>query len=268
MGRSLSNREHRPSGVRVHSSSSQGVTITYPENGRPNHVRALSSGSGFSYDGKGGRRRPSSYYAASSWADPRTSFEALEASYNYSPRHSYDGRTGGAPIFGGATGLPAAPVPPISAYRADDDLARITAAKLELEDLRQQEQRRGRQREERDYIEKQAAVSAAIREESDRIKLENQILKAQVARRPSQSAATQAAQKPASTPPPLKSAMKQPTAPPVNQPAPPPPKNLSEYQAKVPKNLISRAALVEAGYPYEEHVRHLFLVLRDTIVQD
>ncbi|KAK6344498.1 hypothetical protein TWF696_008132 [Orbilia brochopaga] len=251
------------------------------------------------YYGGSSRTRPVAYYSAGShWDGSAGSYGSHDwdewspapspvprhspvGSYSRSPtRHPYD--------------MPTAPQPPVNAYRVEDDLKRLEQARMELEHLklREAEERdRGRTAERRlreirtqanadprllakvSEAEKQAAIAIAQQEEAERklaeaearaARLEKLAVTQQVAQSKKPQVILQNGK-------PLKPALKQTVA--VTQASAEtsattvnqnmgdqaPPKNPQDYQAKIPKDLISRAALVEKGLTYEEHKDYLLV---------
>ncbi|KAF3923540.1 hypothetical protein AA313_de0203276 [Arthrobotrys entomopaga] len=303
MGRSLSvTYNTRPQGaIRAVSTGGNNVTIA-PGTSKRNssHARSASGTGPQYYYSTGGRRRPISYYSGSAshwdgsagsygsyngewdeWASPTPSpavGHSPVGSYSRSPtRHPYE-----IP--------PGAPQPPISAYRAEDDLKRLEQVRSELEHLKileREEKERGRTAERRlreirtqatadprllakvTEAEKQAAIAIAQQEEYKRrlteaearaLRLEqvtaSQVKKPQVILQNGKPLKPALKQTVAVTPNTVETSA---TA--VNQGMADqaPPKNPQDYQAKIPKDLISRAALVEKGLSYEEHKDYLLV---------
>jgi hypothetical protein len=191
--------------------------------------------------------------------------------------------------------MPTAPQPPINAYRAEDDLKRLEQVRLELEHLKvreKEERERGRTAERRlreirtqadadprllakvSEAEKQAAIAIAQQEEYERKLLEAEAKAARLEKIAALQGQSKKPQVILQNGKPLKPALKQTvavtqnpvesstsTAVNQNMADQAPPKNPQDYQAKIPKDLISRAALVEKGLTYEEHVRNTLLTL-------
>ncbi|KAF3917083.1 hypothetical protein ABW20_dc0102454 [Dactylellina cionopaga] len=264
-----------------HTRSASGAGVYYyGSNGRTRPVSYYGGGGGGSnWDGSAGSY--GSYHEWDEWSSPIPSSPAIGhspvGSYSRSPtRNPYD-----MP--------PSAPQPPFNAYRPEDDLKRLEQARLELEHLKireKEERERGRTAERRlreirtqadadprlrpkvSEAEKQAAIAIAQQEEYER-KLAD--AEARAARLEKITAAqTKKPQVILQNGKPLKPALKQTvavtpnsaetSATAVNQNmSDQAPKNPQDYQAKIPKDLISRAALVEKGLTYEEHKDYLLV---------
>ncbi|KAK6353774.1 hypothetical protein TWF730_008201 [Orbilia blumenaviensis] len=249
------------------------------------------------YYGGSSRTRPVSYYGGGShqhWdgsAGSYGSYEWDEWSPAPSPAlgHSPVGSYSHSPTRNPYDMPPSAPQPPINAYRPEDDMKRLEQARIELEHLKlreAEERERGRTAERRlreirtqadadprlrakvSEAEKQAAIAIAQQEEYERKLADAQARAARLER-----VASNQSKKPQvilQNGKPLKPALKQTvavtqntaeaSATAVNQNmSEQAPKNPQDYQAKIPKDLISRAALVEKGLTYEEHKDYLLV---------
>ncbi|KAF3939462.1 hypothetical protein ABW19_dt0204323 [Dactylella cylindrospora] len=296
MGRSLSvTHSSRPTGIRASSTGGNNVQVSFATGSsrrNSSHTRSASGAGGVQYYyGGSSRTRPVSYYGGSHWDGSVGSYGSHDWDFeDWSPSpspgigHSPVGSYSRSP-----TRMPTAPQPPANAYRVEDDIKRLEQVRLELEHLKlreAEERERGRTAERRlreirtqadadprlrskvTEAEKQAAIAIAQHEELERKLAETE---ARSARLEKITAAN--AKKPQvilQNGKPLKPALKQtvavtqgPTEPTTavnqNMSEQAPPKNPQDYQAKIPKDLISRAALVEKGLTYEEHKDYLLV---------
>ncbi|KAF3154194.1 hypothetical protein EYR41_005434 [Orbilia oligospora] len=249
------------------------------------------------YYGGSSRTRPISYYGGGNhqhWDGSAGSYGSYEwdewsPAPSPAPGHSPVGSYSRSPTRHPYEMPPSAPPPPINAYRPEDDIKRLEQARLELEHLKireAEERERGRTAERRlreirtqadadprlrakvSEAEKQAAIAIAQQEEYERKLAEAEARAARLER-----ATTSQSKKPQvilQNGKPLKPALKQTVAVTQNNTEAPAtatnqnmseqaPMNPQDYQAKIPKDLISRAALVEKGLTYEEHKDYLLV---------
>ncbi|EPS42868.1 hypothetical protein H072_3173 [Dactylellina haptotyla CBS 200.50] len=286
------------SAIRATSTGAGNVTIAPATSRRnSNHARSASGAGVQYYYGANDRRKPVSYYSASAshWDGSAGSYGSYTGEWDEwtstAPSHSPVGSYSRSPTRNPyEISPPTAPQPPLNAYRAEEDLVRLEQARMELEHLRireRDEKERGRTAERRlreirtqasadprllakvTEAEKQAAIAIAQREEYERKLAEAEARAARLEKLTAiQSKKPQVILQNGK---PLKPALKQTvavtqntgeastTAVNQNMGDQAPPKNPQDYQAKIPKDLISRAALVEKGLTYEEHKDYLLV---------
>ncbi|KAK6335256.1 hypothetical protein TWF718_010690 [Orbilia javanica] len=249
------------------------------------------------YYGGSSRTRPISYYGGGNhqhWDGSAGSYGSYEwdewsPAPSPAPGHSPVGSYSRSPTRHPYDMPPSAPQPPINAYRPEDDIKRLEQARLELEHLKireAEERERGRTAERRlreirtqadadprlrakvSEAEKQAAIAIAQQEEYERKLAEAEARAARL-----EKVTANQNKKPQvilQNGKPLKPALKQTVAVTQNTAEAPAtavnqnmseqaPMNPQDYQAKIPKDLISRAALVEKGLTYEEHKDYLLV---------